>query len=82
MCVCVCECAYVSALQMALHWPSSMSPCSLSLMMPVECLFKQEGREKSATHFGRHWTESMRIEAVNREARHGRPSVSYSTEIC
>lgn len=72
----------MSALQMALRWPSSMSPCSLSLMMPVECLFKQEGREKSAMHFGRHWTESMRIKAVNREARHGCPSVSYITKIC
>ena len=49
----LCKC--LNAFQMAAHWPASVS-----LLLPVERLFKQEGRERSAADCGRHWRESMR----------------------
>lgn len=67
---------------MAVHWPASVSLCSLSPLMPVECLFKQEGRERSAMDCGRHWTESLWIETVSREAGCSNLSVFYNSKIC
>lgn len=64
---------------MAVHWPASASLCSVSLMMSLDGLFKQEGRETIAMDRGHHWTESVWINTASREARSMATSVYFIT---